>query len=167
MRNLSLVIAALAFGAVSLHAAPLPVGAPAPSLTALDQNGNHLDFTSVYSRGVTLVYFYPKAFTGGCTAEACSLRDNYASLSNTGLQIIGVSRDDAATQLKFQQANHLPFTLVADTDGSVAKAFGVPSLIVSARESFLIKDGKVVWNSPHAQTAKSAEEVQKALAGLK
>jgi peroxiredoxin Q/BCP len=167
MRPLALAVAGLLLVSLSLRADPLPVGSPAPQVTAADQTGQPLNFADVYAKGTTLVYFYPKAFTGGCTAEACSLRDNYASLSGTGLQIIGVSRDSAATQLKFQQANHLPFTLVADTDGKVAEAFGVPHLIFDARESFLIKDGKVVWNSPHAQTSQSAQEVTSALAALK
>jgi peroxiredoxin Q/BCP len=114
----------------------------------------------------TLVYFYPKSFTGGCTAEACSLRDSYADLKSKGLEIIGVSRDGAPTQSKFQQKYNLPFMLIADTDGKVAAAFGVPSFVVSARESFLVKDGKIVWNSPHAQTKTAAAEVEKALASL-
>ena len=127
-----------------------------------------MNFADVYAKGTTLVYFYPKAFTGGCTAEACSLRDHYADLAGKGLQIIGVSRDDAATQLKFQQSNKLPFTLVADTDGKVGEAFGLDKITpVESRESFLIKDGKIVWNSPHAQTKGSADEVTKALASLK
>jgi peroxiredoxin Q/BCP len=171
MRKLSLALAELLAGALSLQADPLPVGSPAPQITAVDQAGQPLPFADVYAKGITLVYFYPKAFTGGCTAEACSLRDNYQELAGKGLQIIGVSRDDAATQLKFQQANHLPFTLIADRDGKVGDAFGVDKmggiLPIEARESFLIKDGKVVWNSPHAQTAKSAQEVLAALETLK
>jgi peroxiredoxin Q/BCP len=167
MRTLSFAVAGLVLGSVSLYAAPLPVGAPAPQLTATDQAGQPMNFADVYAKGTTLVYFYPKAFTGGCTAEACSLRDNYSDLAAKGLQVIGVSRDDAATQARFKDANHLPFTLVADTDGKVGEAFGVPTKPVEARESFLIKDGKVVWNSPHAQTAKSSQEVEAALASLK
>ena len=167
MRTLSLVVTGLVLGSLSLQAAPLPVGSPAPQLTATDQTGQPLNFADVYAKGTTLVYFYPKAFTGGCTAEACSLRDNYASLNGTGLQIIGVSKDDAATQAKFKDTEKLPFTLVADTDGKVAEAFGVPHVLFESRESFLIKDGKVVWNSPHAQTKGSADEVTKALASLK
>jgi peroxiredoxin Q/BCP len=171
MRKLSLAFAGLAAGVLSLHAAPLPVGSPAPQITATDQTGQPLNFTDVYAKGITLVYFYPKAFTGGCTAEACSLRDNYADLAGKGLQIIGVSRDTVETQAKFKDQEHLPFTLIADRDGKVGDAFGVDKmggiLPIEARESFLIKDGKVVWNSPHAQTAKSAQEVTTALASLK
>jgi peroxiredoxin Q/BCP len=167
MRSLSFAALALVVILLPLRAEPLPVGAPAPQITAMDQDGKPLNFADVYAKGTTLVYFYPKSFTGGCTAEACSIRDAYSTLRGEGLNVIGVSRDGAPTQAKFQQKYNLPFTLVADTDGSVAKAFGVPSLIFSARESFLVKDGKIVWNSPHAQTKTSAQEVEKALASLK
>jgi peroxiredoxin Q/BCP len=167
MRTLFLSLAGMALAIASVQAIPLPVGSPAPSLTALNQDGKPVNLGDIYAHGTTLVYFYPKSFTGGCTAEACSLRDAYTTLQTQGLQIIGVSRDGAPIQAKFQQQYHLPFTLIADTDGKVAAAFGVPSVVVSARESFLVKDGKIVWNSPHAQTKGSAEEVEKALASLK
>ncbi len=163
-------VSSLAFGTL-LHADPLPVGSPAPHVTAVDQKGQPVNFAEVYAKGTTLVYFYPKAGTAGCTAEACSLRDSYSKLRAEGLQVIGVSRDSAAAQDKFREDNHLPFTLIADPDGTVAAAFGVPKLMgvlpVDARQSFLIKDDKIVWNSPHAQTKTSADEVEKALASLK
>jgi peroxiredoxin Q/BCP len=159
-----------ALGSV-LRADPLPVGSPAPDVTGTDQNGKPVKFTDVYAKGITLVYFYPKSGTSGCTAEACSLRDNYAKLQSQGLQVIGVSRDSVAAQSKFQSENQLPFTIISDPDGTIAAAFGVPKLMgvlpVDARQSFLVKDGKIAWNSPHAQTKKSAEEVEAALASLK
>lgn len=150
----------------------MPVGSPAPHVTAVDQKGQPLDFSTVYAKGTTLVYFYPKAGTAGCTAEACSIRDVYSKLQAQGVQVIGVSHDTSDAQSKFQTKNNLPFTLVADTEGKVAAAFGVPVIVkgpltIEARQSFLVKDDKIVWNSPHAQTAKSADEVEKALASLK
>jgi peroxiredoxin Q/BCP len=173
MRHLSFLSTSLVLmlAAGHLNAEPAPVGSPAPQVTAADEQGNPIHFGDVYAKGITLVYFYPKAGTSGCTAEACSLRDSYDKLQAQGLQIIGVSRDTADAQKKFQDQYHLPFTLVADTDGKVAEAFGVPmmgaTLSVASRQSFIVKDGKVVWNSLHAQTKGSAEEVQKALDGLK
>ena len=151
---------------------PLTVGAPAPQITAVDQDGKPVNFTDIYAKGITLVYFYPKAGTSGCTAEACSLRDSYTNLQGQGLQIIGVSRDTTDAQKKFQEKYNLPFTLVADTDGKVASAFGVPMmgaglLPLASRQSFIVKDGKIVWNSLKAQTKGSAQEVQKALDALK
>ena len=156
----------------NLKAAPLAVGAPAPQISAVDQGGKPIQFADVYAKGITLVYFYPKAGTSGCTAEACSLRDSYAQLQAKGLQIIGVSRDTSDAQKHFQDQYSLPFTLVADTDGKVAAAFGVPpmlhgDLVLDSRQSFIVKDGKIAWNSLHAQTSGSAVEVQKALDGLK
>jgi peroxiredoxin Q/BCP len=118
------------------------------------------------------VYFYPKAGTSGCTAEACSLRDSYDKLQADGLQIIGISRDTPDAQKHFQSEYKLPFTLVADTDGRVAEAFGVPMMLgglvpYASRQSFLVKDDKIAWNSLHAQTTGSAAEIQKALDGLR
>ena len=126
-------------------------------------------FGDVYAKGITLVYFYPKAETPGCTKEACSLRDSYATLQGNGLQILGVSRDTPEAQKKFRDNQHLPFTLIADTDGKVAEAFHVPMIPVIGvpmRQSFIIKDGKVAWASLSAQTSGAAKEVQSALDSL-
>jgi peroxiredoxin Q/BCP len=154
----------------TVQASPVSVGEPAPPVVAQDQDGKSVKFQDVYAKGMTLVYFYPKSFTGGCTAEACSLRDSYEKLTGQGLQIIGVSRDTSETQKKFQSANKIPFMLVADPKGDVSEAFGVPSIPVvdlDSRMSFIIKDGKVAWSSLNAQTSGSAAEVQKALDQLK
>ena len=148
----------------------LEAGAPAPMPVSLDQDGNAFAFADAYAKGVTLVYFYPKADTPGCTAQACSLRDSFESLKAENLQIVGVSRDTPASQKKFQQKYNLPFSLVADSDGKVAEAFGVGGVMglpVSKRQSFLIKDGRVVWISLSAKTGEHAAEVQAALDSLK
>jgi peroxiredoxin Q/BCP len=171
MRPLLVFLTGLLFPGANLHATPLPVGAPAPQVSAIDQEGQPIQFADVYAKGVTLVYFYPKAGTSGCTAEACSLRDSYDKVHADGLQIIGVSRDSADAQKHFQQQYKLPFVLVADTDGKVAEAFGVPMMMsilpLASRQSFIVKDDKIAWNSLKAQTKGSAQEVQKALDGLK
>ncbi len=73
----------------------------------------------------TVLYFYPKDDTPGCTAEACSFRDNYTALTKQGFQIIGVSPDDEKKHEKFKTKYELPFHLVADTDKTVANAYGV------------------------------------------
>ena len=148
----------------------LETGAPAPVPVAVDQDGNSFAFADVYAKGVTLVYFYPKADTPGCTAQACSLRDSIESLRAENLQIVGVSRDTPASQKKFQQKYNLPFSLVADADGKVAEAFGVGGVLglpVSKRQSFLIKDGRIAWMTPSASTGGHAAEVQAALDSLK
>jgi len=148
----------------------LEVGDQAPVHVAADQNGEEIRLADIYTKGPTLVYFYPKADTPGCTAQACSLRDSFANLSAENLQILGVSRDSSASQKKFQEKYKLPFTLLADLDGKVAEAFGVPSILgmpVSRRQSFIVKGDKIVWKSASAKTGDHAAEVQAALDALK
>jgi peroxiredoxin Q/BCP len=135
---------------------PLPVGAPAPDVTAVDQNGKPVNFKEVYAKGPTLVYFYPKADTPGCTKQACSLRDDWSALQEKGVQVIGVSGDTPEDQKKFEEKYKLPFTLVADHDFKVANAFGSPN---RARNSFLIKDGKIAWSMLKASTATHSKDV--------
>jgi len=157
------------FFSLFARAEPLAMGAPAPLLTAKNQDAQDVVFGDVYAKGITLVYFYPKAETPGCTKEACSLRDSYASLHGGGLQILGVSRDTPEAQKRFMERQHLPFTLIADTDGKVAEAFHVPMIPVVGipmRQSFIIRDGKIVWASLSAQTSGAAKEVQEAIDSL-
>ncbi len=168
----TVVRAVLAMGFLSLFVNPfarasLAVGDAAPTVAAMDQDGKPLVFADVYKKGMTLVYFYPKADTPGCTAEACSLRDSYADLRAKGLNVIGVSEDNAESQKKFQDKYHLPFPLVADHDGAVAKAFSVPTFLGFAkRQSFLINEGKIVWRDLSVSPKSQGEDVRKALDGL-
>jgi peroxiredoxin Q/BCP len=148
-------------------AAAIDLGAAAPAVTAVDETGQSIRFADYYRKGVTLVYFYPKADTPGCTTEACSLRDSFEGLKARGVQILGVSEDKPEAQKKFREKYHLPFVLVAGADGAVAKAFGVPTFLGFAkRQSFLIKDGKVVWRDLSVSPATHVSEVNKALDAL-
>jgi len=147
---------------------PLAVGAPAPEIAAVDQDGKAVNFKDVYAKGPTLVYFYPKADTPGCTKQACSIRDDWKGLQEKGIQVLGVSEDKTEAQKKFQDKYQLPFTLIADNDGKVAQAFGVPTTMGFAkRQSFLIKDGKVAWNMLKASTETHAKDVLAAYEELK
>jgi peroxiredoxin Q/BCP len=155
------------------RAEPLAVGAPAPAITGVTEAGDPLDLGAVYQRGYTLVYFFPKADTPGCTAEGCSLRDAYQDLTDKGVTVIGVSTDDVAAQKAFKEKYHFPFTLIADKDQAVIKAFGVPVRDVPAmgafasRQSFLInKEGRIVWRDLKASTKQQAVDVLKALKEL-
>ncbi len=145
-----------------LPAAAVDLGASAPTPAAIDENGKPLNLADVYQRGLTLVYFFPKADTPGCTAQACSLRDSFGGLKGRGVQIVGVSADKPEAQRKFREKYNLPFSLIADADGAVAKAFGVPTFLgFTKRQSFLVKDGKLVWRdlsvSPKTHLAKVNE----------
>lgn len=167
MKNILLAMSLLSILGLAAKADPLAVGAPAPKVSAPDQDGKIVNFADVYAKGPTLVYFYPKADTPGCTKQGCSLRDSWGDLQAKGIQVLGVSTDKPESQKKFRDKFTFPFPLIADHEKKVAEAFGVPTMIVSARQSFLIKDGKVVWNMTKASTATHAADVLKAYSELK
>lgn len=102
----------------------MKIGDKAPEVLGIDANGNEVKLSDFAGRKVIL-YFYPKDNTTGCTAQACSLRDSYAELQAAGYEVIGVSKDSAASHTKFAQKHELPFTLIADTDKTLNEAFGV------------------------------------------
>lgn len=141
---------------------------PAPKVEAVDQDGKTVSLDEFYKKeGFTLVYFYPKASTPGCTAQTCSLRDAYEDLTKAGVHVIGVSMDKVVSQKKFADNYKLPFTLLADPDGHVVKAFKVGSLLgFASRQAFLIRDGKVVWHDASASTKDQAVDVLKAIKEL-
>jgi peroxiredoxin Q/BCP len=100
------------------------IGKAAPSFKANNQHGNPISLTDFSGKKLVL-YFYPKDDTPGCTAEACSLRDNYDALLAQGYAIVGVSPDDEKKHTKFITKYNLPFDLLADTDNTIALAYGV------------------------------------------
>ena len=146
---------------------PLKVGDPAPAVTATTEDGTQLNLADVYKKQpYTLVYFYPKADTPGCTKQGCSLRDGYEQLTKRGVAVIGVSHDTPAEQKAFKEKYHLPFTLVADTDHKASEAFGVPDMgptKLAHRSAYLIKDGKIVYTDYKGTTDKQAETILKVL----
>lgn len=143
-----------------LRAEPLNVGAEAPAVTGITETGATLNFSEVYRQNTyTLVYFYPKAFTGGCTAQGCSLRDSYEALTKKGVAVIGVSTDSVETQKKFKEAEKFPFTLIADTDKKVIKAFGQSGVMFASRQAYLIKGGKIVYADHKGSTTKQAQDI--------
>jgi len=163
----AMISALLSFFGLTAPADALSVGDEAPRIAARDQNGAQVDLATVYAKGPALVYFYPKADTPGCTAQACSLRDAFPDFTNGGVQVIGVSGDSVEGQKKFAEKYNLPFVLLADSDGAVAKAFGVPAIMgMAKRQSFLVVDGKIAWIVESAKTGDHAAEVQAALASL-
>ena len=102
----------------------LQIGSPAPDFSANNQKGETLSIGHFTGKKLVL-YFYTKDDTPGCTAEACSLRDNYQDLIAKGYSILGVSPDTEAKHQKFIDKYNLPFDLLADTDNAVALAYGV------------------------------------------
>lgn len=102
----------------------LKVGDKAPDFTGKDQDGNPVS-SSQFKGKKLIVFFYPKADTPGCTAEACNLRDNYEILKKEGYELLGVSADSEKRQKKFIEKYQFPFPLLADEDKKVIQAFGV------------------------------------------
>ena len=100
------------------------VGDKAPEVLGVNEKGERILLSNYHGKKVVL-YFYPKDNTSGCTAEACSLRDNYSALKSKGYEVIGVSVDSAASHKKFIEKHELPFTLIADTDKSLVNEMGV------------------------------------------
>ncbi len=102
----------------------LTKGSQAPNFSALDQDGKRHSLAD-YKGKKLVVFFYPKANTPGCTAEACDLRDNFARFQANNYELLGVSADNAKSQSNFKNKFEFPFALLADEDKSVIQAFGV------------------------------------------
>ena len=142
------------------------VDLPAPQISGVNQDGKTVNFADVYAKGPTVVFFYPKANTPGCTKQACSLRDAFADLSKDDVQILGVSVDKPGAQKKFIEDHKLPFDLIADPEGKVLEAFKVakmPVVGLATRQCFLIKGGKIVWHDAKASTDKQADDIKRVL----
>ncbi|MBO4744611.1 MAG: thioredoxin-dependent thiol peroxidase [Bacteroidales bacterium] len=100
------------------------IGDKAPEILGKDENGKEIRLSD-YKGQKLVLYFYPKDNTSGCTAEACSLRDNYSELRKAGYAVVGVSVDDEKSHQKFIAKNELPFPLIADTEKTLVEQFGV------------------------------------------
>lgn len=94
-----------------------------PFFEVMDQDGNKVTSDDLKGKK-TIIYFYPKDNTSGCTAEACNLRDNYEALTAKGYNVVGVSKDSAASHKRFAEKHELPFTLLADTSFQMLQDFG-------------------------------------------
>lgn len=142
------------------RAESLKVGDAAPVISGTTDEGKSLNLGDVYKKNnYTVVWFYPKALTGGCTKQGCSLRDGAAEFNKKGVAIVGVSVDPVEKQKEFKDLNHFPFPLLADTDKKVVKAFGQAEKSVASREAYLInKEGKIVYKD-QGVTDKQAENI--------
>jgi thioredoxin-dependent peroxiredoxin len=129
----------------------LKEGDAAPDFQTRDEKGNPVKLSDFRGQKVAL-YFYPKDDTPGCTKEACSFRDNYSTVEESGIKVLGVSLDDEASHQAFISKFNLPFTLLSDTDHSVSDAYGVygeqtwgdKKFMGVARKTFLIdEEGKI------------------------
>jgi len=155
-----LAMGILSFFGLTASADQLKAGDKAPDAAAPNQDGEVVQLADLYKEGLTLVFFYPKANTPGCTRQVCSLRDAYEKLTAKGLQVVGVSHDSVEDQKKFADDHNVPYSLLADTEKEVSRAFGVPRLgNLASRQAYLIKDGEIIWADHSASTDEQADDV--------
>jgi peroxiredoxin Q/BCP len=132
--------------------ATIGVGARAPDFSKPAQNGETISLSQFRGEKTVVLYFYPKDETPGCTAEACTFRDNFEDFVEAGAVVIGVSQDSEESHKSFAAHHRLPFLLVSDRDKELQKAYGVPKTmgLLPGRVTYVIdRDGKVqhVFNS--------------------
>ncbi len=138
----------------------LAVGDALPAVTCNDQDGKAVDVAAEGAKGYLLVYFYPKAKTGGCTKQGCSLRDSWGDLSKLGVKVLGVSTDGEKLQKEFRDEQKFPFPLLADKDKKVVAAFKVPTTMgFASRCAYLFKDGKCVYADNKGHTGDQAQQI--------
>ena len=146
----------------SQAAAPgeLAAGSPAPDFSSTSHDGKPIKISALKGKHVVL-YFYPKDETPGCTKEACSFRDAWKDLESTGVVLVGISTDTVDSHKKFAEHHQLPFQLVSDPDGTIAKSYGVPNRAgFLGRQTFVIgPDGNLKKVYRTVDVTKHAAEV--------
>ena len=130
MRCTKFIMALIICGSSTLAEEPqtttLNVGDKAPVFQALDDTGKLWNSEEHVGKKIIVVYFYPADLTGGCTKQACGFRDRHKELAQAGIEVVGVSGDSVENHQLFKKVHNLNFALLADENGKVAKAFGVP-----------------------------------------
>ncbi len=163
------------------------VGAAAPEFEVLDDQGETWKSADHYGKKIVVVYFYPADMTGGCTAQACAFRDDLGKLTDKGVIVVGVSGDSVENHQLFKRAHQLNFPLLADVDGKVADAFGVPKTVgektvkaeiegksydlvrnvTTKRYTFVIdRDGKIAYKDDAVNAREDSQKVQAVIAKL-
>lgn len=149
---------------LGLNAAPLEIGAALPELEAKNQDGEVVKVAQKEGDQYLFVFFYPKAMTGGCTKQVCSVRDSFEDLGKKKVTVFGVSTDKVDDQKKFVEKEELQYELLADPDKKIVDAFGVPAAgNFASRSAYLFKDGVLVWQDLKGATATQGKEILAAI----
>ncbi len=132
----------------------MDVGDKVPDFTATLDTGETTSLSALLEDGPVVLFFYPKAFTGGCTAEACHFRDLASEFDEVGAQRLGVSRDDVETQARFREEHGFDYPLIADPSGDVAKVFGAKRMgpLWSKRQTFVIDTDRTLLGEIRSET---------------
>lgn len=140
------------------------VGDKAPDFTLPDQSGAMVNLRDYVGSKIIVLYFYPKDFSRGCTAEACAFRDSYDVFVEAGAQVLGISSQSVDSHNRFALVNKLPFVLLSDESGKVRKLYGVPSTlgILSGRVTYII-DRKGIVRHVFSSQLNATKHVEEAL----
>jgi len=170
------------------EAIDLKVGDAAPEFEAEGDDGKAWTSSDHVGKKIVVVYFYPADMTGGCTKQACGFRDNLSKLEDEGVEVVGVSGDSTRNHQLFKKAHELTFTLLADTEGKVAEAFGVPitradksvTATIDGKEEILTRsitakrwtfviglDGRIASKNTSVVAAEDSKAILETLAKLK
>ena len=179
MKRYTLIAACMTL-ALTVCAGDLSVGDTAPDFKTVDQDGKTWSLQEQLGDKPIVLYFYPAAMTGGCTKQACSYRDYYRQNDNPAITVVGISGDSPQNLKYFQQAENLNFTLLADQDGAIATAYGVPVKSgdasikrtvdgeevelsrsnTASRWTFIVSpEGKVLYKNTQVNAAKDLETI--------
>ena len=141
------------------------IGDPMPDVSLLGEDGV-VGLRSKIADKALVVYFYPKDETYGCTIEACAFRDAYTGFTDAGADVIGISRDDAASHASFKKSQRLPFTLLTDVGGKVARSWGVASGLLAGRTTFIFDKAGILRHKFESRI-RFGKHVDEALATVK
>ena len=165
------IILGLFLASISFHsfAASTLVGKPAPTFELKNQAGQIIKLTDRKDKGFTVLFFYPKAGTPGCTKQVCAFRDSIKSIKNLGAEVYGISTDSVASQKKFFDEHKLSFDLLSDESGAISTAYGVkmPLVTIAKRQTFIVdRDLKIVEHFEDVDPALDPKKVSDAIAAL-
>ena len=132
----------------------LKVGNTAPDFTLPAQNGTMVSLKQMLGDKAVVLFFYPKDYTTGCTAEACSFRDNYEVFKEAGAEVVGISDDSVESHQGFAAKHRLPYTLLSDTGGKVRKLYGVATTMgfIKGRVTFVLDRNGIIRHIFNSQT---------------
>ncbi len=167
-KKLALFLSWLPF-VTAAHAEPLKVGQPAPTFQLKAQDGSEIDLAARQGQGWTVLYFYPKAGTPGCTTQACAFRDAIKAIRDQNAEVYGISTDEVKDLLEFHQKHKLSFTLLSDPDAKVTEAYGVkmPVLNMAKRWTFIVDPNlSIRWIEDDVDPALDAQRVAASLKEL-
>ncbi len=132
----------------------MKVGDTVPEFSAVDQHGDTTTLSTLLDDGPIVLFFYPKAFTPGCTAEACHFRDMVGEFAEIGARPVGISADEASRQAEFDAEHKLGYPVLSDPDKSIAKTFGVKRFgpVFNKRATFVIDTDRRVLAAISSET---------------